>query len=390
MAWLSRWRGFLRREKLAREHEEELRFHLSMREQLNVQQGMAPGEARRNARLRFGNPSVWRERMREIDLTMLPGTVLQDLRYGARMLWRNVGFTLAAVLALGIGIGVNTATFTAYKAFFKRSLDARDSGQMVNLALLLHAGSSEQSSDPVAWFSIPDYEAYRDQVHSFGGLIAASNPQNLTLNGAGGIEGRHSAANGSLVGYSDQDPVCADADHQCNRANDPLHRSKPGGVHVHAGRDASPDGVFPRVEPIGGVRFECRVAWASAGFDGYLRHGELHGCAAHTRSRDPHGFRGKEEGRSDPDAAREHAACGRRTDCGRVSRNRSIVFAARSALRTEHDRRHLRSRRFGVVPGYRAARFLHAVEASDAGRPHGGAPIRIAAPVPFEPARVDY
>ena len=200
MAWLSRWRGLLRRKKLAREHEEELRFHLSMREQLNMEEGMALDEARRDARLRFGNPSLWRERMREIDLTMLPGTVLQDLRYGARMLWRNLGFTLAAVLALGIGIGVNTATFTAYKAFFKRSLDARESGQMVNLALLLHSGSSEQSSDPVAWFSIPDYEAYRDQVHSFSGLIAASIPQNLTLRGAGGIAGRRKGADGSLVG----------------------------------------------------------------------------------------------------------------------------------------------------------------------------------------------
>jgi len=200
MAWLSRWRGLLRRKKLAREHEEELRFHLSMREQLNMEEGMALDEARRDARLRFGNPSLWRERMREIDLTMLPGTVLQDLRYGARMLWRNLGFTLAAVLALGIGIGVNTATFTAYKAFFKRSLDARESGQMVNLALLLHSGSSEQSSDPVAWFSIPDYEAYRDQVHSFSGLIAASIPQNLTLTGAGGIAGRRKGADGSLVG----------------------------------------------------------------------------------------------------------------------------------------------------------------------------------------------
>jgi predicted permease len=200
MAWLSRWRGLLRRKKLASEHEEELRFHLSMREQLNVELGMAPGEARRDAQIRFGNLGVWRERMRETDLTMLPGTILQDLRYGARMLWRNVGFTLAAVLALGIGIGVNTATFTAYKAFFKRSLDARDSGRMVNLALLLHTGSSEQSSDPVAWFSIPDYEAYRDQIHCFSGIIASSIPQDLTLTGAGGIGGRRNAGSGSLVG----------------------------------------------------------------------------------------------------------------------------------------------------------------------------------------------
>ena len=199
MAWISRIRALFGREKLAREQDEELAFHLSMREQLNVEQGMTQAEARRDARRRFGNPSLWRERMSEVDLMILPQTVLLDLRYGARMLWRNAGFTIAAVLALAIGIGVNTAAFTAYKAFFKRSLDARVSGRMVNLALMLHSGSGE-SGDPLAFFSIPDYEAYRDHVHSFNGLIAATNPQFLTLTGAGGVASQRSASTGSLVG----------------------------------------------------------------------------------------------------------------------------------------------------------------------------------------------
>ena len=161
---------------------------------------MKHGDARRDARRRFGNPVTWRERMSEIDVMIWPQTVLQDLRYGARMLRRNAGFTLVSVLALGIGIGVNTAAFTAYKAFFKRSLDARESGRMVNLALLLHSGSIGQSGDALASFSIPDYETYRDHVHSFSGLIAASIPQNLTLTGAGGISSQRNASDGSLVG----------------------------------------------------------------------------------------------------------------------------------------------------------------------------------------------
>jgi predicted permease len=201
MTWLSRFqRSFFGREKLANEHEEELQFHLSMREQLNKEQGMAAGEARREAKLRFGNPSLWRERMSEIDLLLFPQTVMQDLRFGARMLWRNAGFTFAAVLALGIGIGVNTAAFTAYKAFFKRSLDARESGRLVNLSLIPHTDSSGPAGNPIASFSIPDYEAYRDQLHSFSGLIASSPPQNLTLTGAGGIAKRREASAGSLVG----------------------------------------------------------------------------------------------------------------------------------------------------------------------------------------------
>jgi predicted permease len=200
MAWISRIRALFGREKLAREQEEELAFHLSMREQLNVEQGMTQAEARRDARRRFGNPSVWRERMSEIDLMILPQTVLLDLRYGARMLCRNPGFTMAAVLALAIGIGVNTAAFTAYKAFFQRTIDARESGQMVNLALMLHSGSGDQAVNPLAFFSIPDYEAYRDRVHSFNGLIASSNPQYLTLTGAGGVANQRSSSAGSLLG----------------------------------------------------------------------------------------------------------------------------------------------------------------------------------------------
>ena len=57
---------------------------------------------------------------------MLLETVLQDLRYGARTLLRNAGFTAVSVFALALGIGINTAVFTAYKAFIARPLDARD------------------------------------------------------------------------------------------------------------------------------------------------------------------------------------------------------------------------------------------------------------------------
>jgi predicted permease len=200
MAWISRLRALFRKDKLTRDLDEELAFHLSMREQWNVEQGMPPAQAHRDARHRFGNPSLWRERMSEIDLMLLPQTILQDLRYGARMLYRNAGFTITAVLALAIGIGVNTAAFTAYKAFFKRSVEARESGRMVNLALMLHSGSGDQAANPQAWFSIPDYEAYLDRVHSFSGLIATSFPQDLTLTGAGGVMSQRGASTGSLVG----------------------------------------------------------------------------------------------------------------------------------------------------------------------------------------------
>ncbi len=120
----------------------------------------------------------------------LPGTVFQDLRYAARMLCRNLGFTSVAVLALALGIGVNTAVFTAYKAFFARQLDARDPGTMVNLALI-------RDSRAGFTFSYPDYEAYRDSAHSFSGLIAMKLEQ-MRLSAAGGVATQRTSVSESM------------------------------------------------------------------------------------------------------------------------------------------------------------------------------------------------
>jgi predicted permease len=191
MARVSRLRALLRKDKLTREFDEELAFHLAMREQWNVDQGMPPAEAHRDARRRFGNPSVWRERMSEIDLMILPQTILQDLRYGARTLFRNAGFTTIAILALAIGIGVNTTAFTCYKAMFTRSLDAREPGRMVDISLVRQSGDIEFD------FSYPDYQAYRSNLHSFSDIIAHSEDR-LILAEAGGAHRSSSA--GTLLG----------------------------------------------------------------------------------------------------------------------------------------------------------------------------------------------
>ncbi len=194
MTWTRRLRSLFRKEALEREFEEELQFHLSMREQWNRDQGMPNPEAKRSARLSFGNPTVWRERLRQVDRMTLPQSLIQDLRFGVRLLLRNVGFTSVAVFALAVGIGINTAAFTAYKTFFERTLDAADPGSMVNLALIKHSGATSPM------FSYPDYETYRDQVRSFSGVVAASFPQYLTLAAPGGVALHRDEDGGSLIG----------------------------------------------------------------------------------------------------------------------------------------------------------------------------------------------
>src|SRR5713226_1812360 len=119
---------------------------------------------------------------------ILPETVLHDLQYGVRMLSRNTGSTVVTVLSLALGIGINTAVFTAYKAMVARPLDARAPNEMVNLALMRDSNATDFS------FSYPDYEAYRDSVHAFSGLVAFRLAR-VTLSNAGGmISGRTSAA----------------------------------------------------------------------------------------------------------------------------------------------------------------------------------------------------
>jgi len=148
MAWLARLRNTFRRDRVRRDIDREIAFHIAERADQLRSEGLTDAEAMRRARLRFGNVTVQAERTYDVDIALFVDNRLRDFRYAVRTLSRTPAFTTTVVLTLALGIGANTAVFSAIDAVLLQPLPFPDGDRLMQLRQT-QARSAETNIAPI-------------------------------------------------------------------------------------------------------------------------------------------------------------------------------------------------------------------------------------------------
>jgi putative ABC transport system permease protein len=176
------WRRLLyykRRNEFDAGLEEEMRFHLRMRTEENIAAGMSAEEAGKAARRQFGNQTWLKEESREMWGFISIETLLQDLRFGLRLMLKKPLFTTVAILTLALGIGANTAIFSVVNAVLLRPLPYKHAERLVWIW-----GTNPQNDIEHEVASLPDYYDWKTQNQSFEEMGAYGSARvTLTSNG---------------------------------------------------------------------------------------------------------------------------------------------------------------------------------------------------------------
>ena len=192
-AWL---RAMFQRSSMESEMDAELRFHLEAYAEDLIQSGVKRTEAERRARIEFGGVERTKEECRDARGLRFVDGLIQDLRFGARMLAKDFGFTAVAVLTLALGIGANTAIFSMIDAVMLRSLPVHDPERLVVFNWRAHSNpkyhgySNFGDCGPGGGgagcsFSHPFFDRMHKEQTVFSGVTAFAGPMQFDIGGNG-------------------------------------------------------------------------------------------------------------------------------------------------------------------------------------------------------------
>lgn len=184
-------RRFVDKARKDRELEEEIASHLAHEQDASIARGLDPEEARRQARIRFGNPRVLRELVWRYRSVAWLDDLWRDVRFGLRSLAKSPKFAIIAILLIAVAIGVNTAVFSVVDTVLLRPLTYPNPEQLVELRNVSPQGS-------FAGANIPKFHVWHQQSSIFQ-QVAAYDWGGAGLNITGGdhpqqVQGVHVSA----------------------------------------------------------------------------------------------------------------------------------------------------------------------------------------------------
>jgi predicted permease len=173
----------LRRSRMERDMNEELRFHIEAYAQDLMRNGISREEALRRAKAEFGGAERMKEECREARGVHFLETIAQDIHYALRTLRKSPSFTLVAVLTLALGIGANTTIFSAVSAILLRKPPVKDPDSLCVLA-----SADKVAGNDLVWASAPDFKSWQAQNDVFENMAAIESGRSFTLTGKNGAQ----------------------------------------------------------------------------------------------------------------------------------------------------------------------------------------------------------